>query len=279
MQVCRTYMAIMNPLRPRMGRKMTLAIAAGIWIVGTALSIPNLIFYTLEVVKFENGHERRVCYMIWPDGPTNESIQEYWYNVIFMLLTYVLPIGSMTYTYTKIGMELWGSQSIGECTQRQLENIKSKRRVVKMMIVVVVIFMLCWLPFHIYFILTSHFPEVTQTSYIKEVFLAIYWLAMSNAMYNPIIYCWMNSRFRRGFKEIFRWCPGVEVGPGLLSRRDPVTAKFSVSGSPEAACRILRNGSIHIPLRPVKGGSAKQQRSNKKYKANGADETFACEGS
>lgn len=63
-----------------------------------------------------------------------------------------------------------------------------------MMIVVVVIFMLCWLPFHTYFILTSHFPEVTQTSYIQEVYLAIYWLAMSNAMYNPIIYCWMNSR-------------------------------------------------------------------------------------
>ena len=68
----------MNPLRPRMGRKMTLGIAAGIWIVGIFLSIPNLIFYTLEVVKFEQGHERRVCYMVWPDGPTNESIQEYW---------------------------------------------------------------------------------------------------------------------------------------------------------------------------------------------------------
>lgn len=35
----------------------------------------------------------------------------------------------MTYTYTRVGLELWGSQSIGECTQRQLENIKSKRKV------------------------------------------------------------------------------------------------------------------------------------------------------
>ena len=51
------------------------------------------------------------------------------YNVIFMFLTYFLPIGLMSYTYARVGSELWGSQSIGECTQRQLENIKSKRRV------------------------------------------------------------------------------------------------------------------------------------------------------
>ena len=46
-----------------------------------------------------------------------------------MFLTYFLPIGSMTFTYARVGLELWGSQSIGECTQRQLDNIKSKRKV------------------------------------------------------------------------------------------------------------------------------------------------------
>lgn len=51
------------------------------------------------------------------------------YNVVFMFLTYFIPIGCMTYTYTRVGLELWGSQSIGECTQRQLDNIKSKRKV------------------------------------------------------------------------------------------------------------------------------------------------------
>lgn len=51
------------------------------------------------------------------------------YNVIFMILTYFMPIGAMTFTYARIGVELWGSQSIGEATQRQLDNIRNKRRV------------------------------------------------------------------------------------------------------------------------------------------------------
>lgn len=46
-----------------------------------------------------------------------------------MIVTYFVPIGLMGFTYAMIGQELWGSQSIGECTQRQLEHIKSKRRV------------------------------------------------------------------------------------------------------------------------------------------------------
>lgn len=35
----------------------------------------------------------------------------------------------MTFTYFRIGRELWGSQSIGECTQKQIESVKSKRKV------------------------------------------------------------------------------------------------------------------------------------------------------
>ncbi|VVC97391.1 unnamed protein product, partial [Leptidea sinapis] len=64
---------------------------------------------------------QRVCYSDWPDGITTRSQLEYMYNIIYMLLTYFLPIMSMTYTYAKVGRELWGSKSIGECTQRQLE--------------------------------------------------------------------------------------------------------------------------------------------------------------
>ncbi|XP_020300125.1 tachykinin-like peptides receptor 99D isoform X3 [Pseudomyrmex gracilis] len=171
------------------------------------------------------------------------------YNVIFMILTYFLPIGSMTFTYARVGLELWGSQSIGEATARQLENIRSKRRVVKMMMVVVVIFAVCWLPFHVYFIVVSYVPEITNKPYIQEVFLGIYWLAMSNSMYNPIIYCWMNTRFRRGFAQVFSWCPWVRVTTEpSLSRSEAVTSRYSCTGSPDMHARISRNGTSTCTL-------------------------------
>ncbi|XP_075971381.1 tachykinin-like peptides receptor 99D isoform X2 [Anticarsia gemmatalis] len=211
------FVAIMSPLRPRLGKRATLGITAAIWVLSCILSSPNLIYFSTESYDLPDGTVRRVCFSEWPDGMTTRSKLEYWYNVCFMVLTYFLPIMSMTYTYSRVGIELWGSQSIGECTQRQLDNVKSKRRVVKMMIVVVVIFAVCWLPFHVYFLVTSYYPDVVNYSHIQEIYLAIYWLAMSNSMYNPIIYCWMNSKFRRGFKQFF-WCCGA-FGHGGLDRR------------------------------------------------------------
>lgn len=56
------------------------------------------------------------------------------YNVIILLVTYMLPIFSMIYTYFRVGKELWGSQSIGECTAKQMESIKSKRKVLLLFI-------------------------------------------------------------------------------------------------------------------------------------------------
>ncbi|RZF38890.1 hypothetical protein LSTR_LSTR012162 [Laodelphax striatellus] len=117
------------------------------------------------------------------------------------------------------------------------------KEVVKMMIVVVSIFAVCWLPFHAYFIFTSVMPEITNHPSIQDIYLAIYWLAMSNSMYNPIIYCWMNHRFRRGFKQFFSCCPFVHLTPDkLLTRREAVTSRYnSCSGSPDAHYRIVRN--------------------------------------
>ncbi|KAF2988558.1 hypothetical protein EK904_006212, partial [Melospiza melodia maxima] len=83
--------------------------------------------------------------------------------------------------------------------------------VVKMMIVVVLTFAICWLPYHIYFIVTGIYQQLNRWKYIQQIYLASFWLAMSSTMYNPIIYCCLNKRFRAGFKRALRWCPFIEV--------------------------------------------------------------------
>lgn len=66
------------------------------------------------------------------------------YNILFLLLTYVVPIISMIFTYSLIARELWGHKAIGESTEFQKESIRSKRKIVRMLMVVVAIFAICW---------------------------------------------------------------------------------------------------------------------------------------
>nr|CAD7406818.1 unnamed protein product [Timema poppensis] len=128
------------------------------------------------------------------------------YNVVFLALTYLVPVTVMAVCYSLMVRELWGNRSIGELTQRQLDAIKSKRKVIQMFILVVIIFALCWLPYHGFFIYAYHNNDVTHTSYVQHMYLTFYWFAMANAMVNPAIYYWMNVRFRLYFRQALCLC-------------------------------------------------------------------------
>lgn len=51
------------------------------------------------------------------------------YNIVFLAFTYGIPMVVMLICYSVMGRELWGSQSIGENTERQTESVKSKKKV------------------------------------------------------------------------------------------------------------------------------------------------------
>lgn len=69
------------------------------------------------------------------------------------------------------------------------------------------------------------FPGSISDAVMTFLFFALHGLAMSHACYNPIIYCYMNSRFRDGLYGILRNIPGlrrcVPFGMGRKRRRHP----------------------------------------------------------
>ncbi|XP_039292622.1 tachykinin-like peptides receptor 86C [Nilaparvata lugens] len=211
------YLAIVHPLKHRTSKKRALLMLLSVWLASTLLAIPCILYSTTMTKRYKNGNYKTICYMKWPDGQYPQSSREYIYNLIFLGFTYLIPVVSMAACYGVIGHHLWGSKSIGERTQRQLQAITAKRKVVRMLITVVSIFALCWLPYHSYFIFAYHNQSVAVKTYIQHIYLAFYWLAMSNAMVNPIIYYWMNKKFRIYFKKAICRCsvckPVVNLPP------------------------------------------------------------------
>uniref|UniRef100_T1L5C7 G-protein coupled receptors family 1 profile domain-containing protein n=1 Tax=Tetranychus urticae TaxID=32264 RepID=T1L5C7_TETUR len=60
--------------------------------------------------------------------------------------------------------------------------------VMKMLIVVVALFALCWLPLQTYNLLKDTIPEINTFRYINVIWFCCHWLAMSNSSVNPFIY-------------------------------------------------------------------------------------------
>ncbi|XP_061883065.1 tachykinin receptor 3-like [Entelurus aequoreus] len=196
------YMAIIHPLKPHLSAKATLAVIVLIWSLAVVLAFPLCYFSTTRVLP-----RRTLCYVAWP----RMADDAFMYHIVVTVLVYVVPLVVMGITYSIIGVTLWGGEIPGDTSDNYHGQLGAKRKIVKMMVVVVVTFALCWLPYHVYFLVTGLNKRLSRWKSIQQVYLAVLWLAMSSTMYNPVIYCCLNGRFRAGFKRVFRWCPFVRV--------------------------------------------------------------------
>ncbi|XP_054159891.1 tachykinin-like peptides receptor 86C [Oppia nitens] len=193
------YIAIVYPLKPHITKRNAVTQILIVWLLAILVAMPCLVFGNTLTITYDNNKSRTICLLEWPDGLSGQSKLDFIYNITFLLMTYIVPVSTMAIAYSLMARVLWGSQEIGEgganSSQRLL--IQSKQKVVRMLICVVSVFAICWLPYHSYFLLTYQWPQLIVTQYIQHIYLAIYWLAMSNAMFDPIILLLMNKRFRR----------------------------------------------------------------------------------
>ncbi|XP_071446338.1 tachykinin-like peptides receptor 86C [Hetaerina americana] len=188
------YLAIAHPLKHRKSKRRARWVLGGIWSCSSLLALPCLLYSTTMMQWYSNGEARCVCFMLWPDGRFPASVTEYTYNVIFLGVTYAMPLTVMAVCYSLTGRVLWGGGSIGEMTRRQALAISTKRKVVRMLVLVVGGFGVCWLPYHSYFLYVFHHQRAAGASQAQNIYLGFYWLAMANAALNPLIYYCMNDR-------------------------------------------------------------------------------------
>ncbi|KAH8033688.1 hypothetical protein HPB51_015310 [Rhipicephalus microplus] len=120
----------------------------------------------------------------------------------------------------------------------------------KMMITVVTVFMLSWLPLNTYILLSDLDPGVNNYEHIRYVYFIIHRLAMSHASYNPLIYCWMNAKFRDRFCQLFR--RSKLCWPSRLRHQRPLRKE---SAAEVAALRRCNTYTTYVSVRAVPGSS------------------------
>ncbi|CAH8664026.1 unnamed protein product [Dicrocoelium dendriticum] len=219
----------MFPLRPRSSSMTVIFFIILIWLSALIVGLPGLIFGDLTLdgrnisdaisnetltgnpiamtvmVTSEKDRFKRQCYFNWQERFS--AIYDY---ALFFLM-YVLPLIILAATYVPISIRLWFHGEIGEVTRAQAESVRSKRRAVRMMCMVMLIFAVCWLPYQLFFIVLRIQPRYYQYAHLKFIFIFCYWLAMSNAVYNPIIYFTMNRRFRNGLFRLLPFLPRSKI--------------------------------------------------------------------
>ncbi|KAM4714150.1 cholecystokinin receptor type A isoform 1-T2 [Anableps anableps] len=84
-------------------------------------------------------------------------------------------------------------------------NLIAKKRVIRMLLVIVFLFFLCWTPIFVVNACKA-FDERSAHRLTGAPISFIHLLSYTSACVNPIIYCFMNKRFRQGMLTTFSCC-------------------------------------------------------------------------
>ncbi|XP_067672121.1 prolactin-releasing peptide receptor-like [Haliotis asinina] len=202
-------LVVMFPLKSRLTSARAKYVLVTIWVSSIGLSSVQLVVGRAYDVRVGDYH-LIVCDETWT-SPLSRRI----FTLFVLFITYIMPLFILSVTYSIVGILLWTRTSPGNADEaRDLQQLKTKRKVVKMLVIVVCIFGLCWLPLHTFIIVIDFNPHLLEyKSEQQEVlFTAIYyfahWLAMSNSFANPIIYGFTNDSFRSDLAGLFYlWFP------------------------------------------------------------------------
>ncbi|KAG8199982.1 hypothetical protein JTE90_006226 [Oedothorax gibbosus] len=211
---CDRFMAIMFPLHVRITKQRTSIVMQVVWILSIIVSIPFLLVKKHEVYEFQD-FVQPVCTERWPmDSYYDEkaghcdSVEKYrsTYYLMVSITLYFLPIFIMITAYSLILWKLWISEVPGE---RHAANInvqyRARKKVIKMVLVVLIAFILCWTPMQSVILSSAFGAANTINSYWYEDFTFFsYYIAYANSFMNPIIYGGFNKTFREGFCIVLR---------------------------------------------------------------------------
>uniref|UniRef100_A0A2K5CE48 G protein-coupled receptor 83 n=1 Tax=Aotus nancymaae TaxID=37293 RepID=A0A2K5CE48_AOTNA len=149
------------------------------------------------------GLEDIVRSLCLPDFPEPADLFWKYLDLATFILLYILPLLIISVAYARVAKKLWLRNTIGDVTTEQyLALRRKKKKTIKMLMLVVVLFALCWFPLNCYVLLLS--SKVIRTN--NALYFAFHWFAMSSTCYNPFIYCWLNENFRIELKALLNMC-------------------------------------------------------------------------
>ncbi|KAF2987276.1 hypothetical protein EK904_000087 [Melospiza melodia maxima] len=230
------WYAICHPLMFKSTAKRARNSIIIIWIVSCIIMIPQAI--VMECSSVFPGLANKTTLFTVCDEHWGAEVYPKMYHTCFFLVTYMAPLCLMVLAYLQIFRKLWcrqipGTSSVvqkkwkpqqpsaqprglGQSTKSkisavaaEIKQIRARRKTARMLMVVLLVFALCYLPISILNVLKrvlGMFNHADDRETVYAWFTFSHWLVYANSAANPIIYNFLSGKFREEFKAAFSCC-------------------------------------------------------------------------
>lgn len=225
-------LAVVHPMRSTKWRKPQVAkiINAMMWIVSFLITLPVIIFSNIQ-----EGFNS--CNITWPD-PYNV-----WSNA-FILYTAILgffgPVVVICLCYLFLVIRVRSAGARAGVTQLR----RSERKVTRMVVIIVLVFVLCWLPFFTTNIVNLHYT-IPENNITATIYFILVILTYVNSCANPILYGFLSNNFKQSFQKAL--CVARENGVNTPDQQalTPNLDRSKISNTPASLARTqAKNGTV-----------------------------------
>lgn len=170
------------------------------WILSSAIGLP-VMFMASTAVTYHTPTSIVDCKLIFPHPA--------WYwdillKICVFIFAFIMPVLIITVCY---GLMILRLKSVRMLSGSQ-EKDRNLRRITRMVLVVVAVFIVCWTPIHVFVIITAlvNIPSSTLQTITWHFCIA---LGYTNSSLNPVLYAYLDENFKRCFREFCTPSPSV----------------------------------------------------------------------
>ncbi|XP_045081771.1 2-oxoglutarate receptor 1-like [Coregonus clupeaformis] len=188
------YVVVAHPLRAAQvqQKRWGIVACATVWAIAAAEIVPMLTMITME-----KRNNKSTCL----DFASNDPTVLWWYGWLLTVLGYLLPLVVVVVCYSGIVRKL----ANGPQTHSP-RRVRARR----LTVVILVVFVVCFLPYHVLRILRVDTRRKPETSCMVEHWVhAAYILSRPiaglNTFFNLALYTLAGDNFQQAFLRVFHW--------------------------------------------------------------------------
>ncbi|XP_076659816.1 QRFP-like peptide receptor [Halictus rubicundus] len=221
------YLAIRNPIAFRrvFNRKSTVLVIVALWLVALIIFAPVLKVMNLQSPNMEvdyiivrrfwtmtgNSSQKPPVFYTCQEDFRPLGIRPILFGAVCFVLVYAIPGFVVILSYSMMGRTLCSRKPPFDCdsvrgnasSQQTFRLVRERRRIAWILLLLAVLFALCWLPYNVLMLLNDldAVGEGNATKFVQDYSL---FLGHANSALNPVVYCFMTRTFRRSVVEILR---------------------------------------------------------------------------
>ena len=206
------YFAVIHPLRRMIWFRRAKIILPVIWIASWTLMVVTPFSYMV-------GDSLGKCFY------TDEHIPRVPFWTFLLFINYIMPLAIISALYIIVARKIWFHEIPGQLESSRLQPDEQipRKKVVRTLITVVVVFAVCWFPMQV---LQMNFAVTAGMTWHPIAIYSIHWLGQANSAINPWLYIGLNGKMNAAFKRMIR-CH--RQGNTLLHRPSTATIRSNTA--------------------------------------------------